>query len=140
MKAAPDASLAVQWAPQPGLPGLPGSWGKFLSPRERGSMAASHWQSCKVLPGTVAKGHSAVRQPSRESREALWPGSLSLLPLLGFHSPGSLAPLHTSTIRPESEFTFRWVEEGQATLGLAWTQAQPALASVVKAGLSGAAP
>lgn len=41
---------------------------------------------------------------------------------------------------PEPESTFRWVGEGLATFLLAPTQAQPALASVVKIGLSGLLP
>ena len=53
---------------------------------------------------------------------------------------GAWLPSTHPATHPESELTFRWVKEGLATLGLAWTQAQSALASVVKAGLSGAAP
>ena len=52
------------------------------------------------LSGTLAEGHSTVGQPFQESRKAVWPGSLSLLPILGFHAHGSLAPLHTSSHSP----------------------------------------
>lgn len=49
-------------------------------------------------------------------------------------------PLHAPTRSPRTQFTFRWVGEAPATLRLSLPQAQPALASVVKAGLSGLLP
>lgn len=98
------------------LPGLPGE--VWVPPRGQGVRVCP--------PGTMAKGHTIMGSrpvsPVPEGlpwggglgRKALWPGSLPLQPLLGFHPAGSLAP-STHPRHPGPEPAFRWVEEGLAT-------------------------
>lgn len=135
MNAALKASSAEQRAPRAGSPVLPGEG--WMTPHNRGA------RSCPS--GTMAKGHAiagrhlvspvgaGLPQGGGQGRKALWPGSLPLLPLLGFHPPRSQAPHPPHTQPP--------LHSGPSPpSGLAPTRAQPALASVVKAGLSGLLP
>ena len=133
--------MAVPRAPWGELPGLPEE--VWVPPRGQGVRVCP--------PGTMAKGHTIMRSCPMSpvpgglpwggglGRKALWPGSLPLQPLLGFHPAGSLAPLHISPLTqglspPSGRWRRVW------PLGLALTQAQPALASAVKASLSGLLP
>lgn len=131
----------MPWAPWGELPGLPGE--VWVPPCGQGVRVCP--------PGTVAKGHAIMGSHPVSTvpeglprggglgKKALWPGSLPLWPLLGFHPAESLVPLHTSPLTqglspPSGGWRRVW------PLGLALTQAQPALASVVKASLSGLFP